>query len=88
MGVSSASGECHQHVMYAKGTEQDCRLEALFKRFQEYHITLRKEKYQLGMAEVKWFGHMYSKHGISEDPSKGEVIKAWLIPKDKTEVKP
>ena len=26
------------------------------------HITLQKEKCQLGMAELKWFSHIYSKH--------------------------
>ena len=70
-------------IVHGKGTEHDCRLEALFKRFQEYHITLQKEKCQLGMPEVKWFGHIYSKHGTSIDPSKVEVIKAWPKPKDK-----
>ena len=39
------------------------------------------------MAEVKWFGHIYSKHGMSADPSKVELIKAWPKPNDKTEVK-
>ena len=49
-------------VEHGKFTEHNCRLEALFKQFQEYHITLQKEKSQPGMAEVKWFGYIYSKH--------------------------
>lgn len=74
-------------VVHEKGTELECRLEALFKRFQEYTITLRKEKSQLGMAKVKWFGHIYSNHGISGKVSKVRVIKAWPRRKDKIEVK-
>lgn len=49
---------------YEKGTKHHCRLEALFKGFQEYHITIRKEECQLGMAESKWFGHISSKHDM------------------------
>ena len=73
--------------MHEKVTELECRLEALFKRFQEYTITLRKEKCQLGMAKVKWFGHIYSNHGISGELSKVGVVKAWPRRKDKIEVK-
>ena len=72
--------------MHGKDTEHDCRLELLFKKFQEYDIALWKEKCQLGMAEVKWFDHIYSKHDMSADPSKVESIKAWSKPKNKTEV--
>lgn len=74
-------------VLHEKGTEHDCRLKALFKWFQEYHITLWKEKCQLGITEVKWFGHIYYKCGMSAEPLKVEVIRAWPKPKDKTEVK-
>ena len=47
---------------------------------------VQKEYKKLGKAEVKWFGNIYSQYGISADPSKVELIKAWPTPKDKTEV--
>ena len=71
--------------MHEKDTEHDCRLKALFKKFQEYNIILRKEKCQLGIVQVKLFGHIYSKYGMSADPSKAEVINAWQKLKDKTD---
>ena len=34
-----------------------------------------------------WFGHIYSKQGMSPDPAKVDHIKAWPAPKNKDEVK-
>ena len=34
-----------------------------------------------------WFGHIYSKQGMSPDPAKVEHIKVWPAPKFKEEVK-
>ena len=74
-------------VVHGKGMEHDRKLEALFQRFQEYNITLRRAKCQLGMPQVKWFKHIYSKQGMSADPAKVEMIQAWPQPTDKSEVK-
>ena len=74
-------------VVHGKGREHDERLEAVFKRLMEYNITLRLEKCHLGKQEVKWFGNIYSKQGMSPDPEKVEAIKAWPRPLDKAEVK-
>jgi hypothetical protein len=54
---------------------------------EEFNITLRREKCKFGKREVKWFGHMYSELGMSVDPDRKEVIRAWEAPKDKKEVK-
>ena len=55
-------------VVHGQGKEHDVRLQALLERLQEYNITLRKEKCQFGVQEVKWFGHKYSKQGMAVDP--------------------
>ena len=34
-----------------------------------------------------WYGHIYSKQGISPDPAKVDHIKVWPAPKSKDEVK-
>ena len=34
-----------------------------------------------------WFGHIYSKQGMSPDPAKVDHIKAWPAPTSKDEVK-
>ena len=69
------------------GKSNDERLEAVLQRCEEYGITLRKEKCQFGKEEVKWFGHIYSKQGMSPDPEKVEAIRQWEAPKDKAGVK-
>ena len=62
-------------VVHGVGKEHDIRLEEVLKRLEEYGITLREEKCHLGVQEVKWFGMIYSKHGMSPDPEKVKIIK-------------
>ena len=103
MGTASASSECHarirqtvdglegiqqikdDRVVHGKGNQLDNRIEALFKRLIE--CPLKKEKCQLAKPQIKWFGHIFSKDGMSADPAKVKVIRAWTRPKDKSEVK-
>ena len=59
----------------------------MLARLAEYNITLRRDKCKLGQNSVKWFGHIFSKQGMSPDPEKVETIKQWPEPKDKSEVK-
>ena len=63
-------------VVHGKGKEHDANLEALFQRLLEYGIRLRKEKCKLGKQAIMWFGHIFSKQGMSPDPDKVEHIKA------------
>jgi len=85
-GVRRSKADQDDVVVHGKGMEHD-RLEALFQRLQECNITLRKAKCKLGMSQVKWFGHIYSKQGMSAAPAKVEMIQAWPRPTDKSEVK-
>ena len=57
--------------------EHDKRLLAVLHRFQEYGITLRKEKCKLGQPEVTWFCNVFHRQGMSPDPAKVDNIKAW-----------
>ena len=59
----------------------------MLKRFQEYNITLRRLKCRFGQPEVLWFGHIYSKQGMSPDPSKTKMIQNWPAPTSKSETK-
>ena len=74
-------------VVHGAGTEHDSRLQALLERLEEYNITLRREKCKFGVAEVKWFGHIYSKQGMAVDTERKQVIRDWKRPGDKKEVK-
>ena len=53
----------------------------------DHGVTLRPDKCKLGRPEVKWFGHIFSKAGMSPDPEKCATIKDWPSPKSKKEVK-
>ena len=74
-------------VVHGAGVEHDRRLEKLLKRLQEYNLTLRKRKCQFGVSQVRWFGNIYSEQGMSPDPDKVKMIKAWPRPEDKAGVK-
>ena len=74
-------------AIHGQGKEHDARLEALLTRFQEYGLTLRKEKCRFGVPEIKWFGQIFSEQGMSPDPDKVKAIKDWPAPTDKSEVK-
>ena len=74
-------------VVHGIGEEHDRRLDAVLKKFKEYNLTLRKEKCQFGVPEVKWFGNIYSKQGMSADPEKVEMMKSWPRPTSRAEVK-
>ena len=73
--------------IHGEGKEHDKRLLAVLHRFQEYGITLRREKCKLGQPEVTWFGNVFHKQGMSPDPAKVANIKDWPAPEDKAAVK-
>ena len=88
--ISGLEGVCQikdDIVVHGKQEQHDERLEKVFQRLMKYKLTLRPEKCKLGKPEVRWFGNIYSKQGMSPDPEKVEDIKAWTAPKDKSEVK-
>ena len=74
-------------VVHGKGREHDQNLRALLKRLHEYGIRLRREKCKFGKQAIIWFGHVFSKQGMSADSDKVAHIKAWPAPTNKEEVK-
>ena len=64
-------------MVHGKGQEHDDNLRALLKRLHEYGIRLRKEKCNFGQQSIMWFGHIFSKQGMSPDAEKVKYIKAW-----------
>ena len=71
-------------IVHGQGREHDDRLEKLLARLQQYGFTLRKEKCEFGVQQVLWFGHIFSKEGMSPDPEKVNHIRNWPPPKDKS----
>ena len=74
-------------IVHGKVREHNDNLRALLQRLYDYGIRLRKEKCKLGQQSVMWFGHIFSKQGMSPDPEKVRHIKAWPAPQSKDEVK-
>ena len=81
MGLSSGSSECHEKLrrvleglqgvvqikddIVVHGQDYDTILEVLLVRFEQFNITLRKEKCKLGKQEVNWFDHIFNNQGMS-----------------------
>ena len=68
-------------VVHGKEEVHDERLKIVLARLKEAGFTLREEKCKLGRPWVKWFGMVFSEHGISVDPDKAKVIVDWPAPK-------
>ena len=74
-------------LVHGKGGEHDESLRQVLTRFQKWGCTLRKDKCKLGKPEVTWFGHVFTRTGMSADPGKVATIQAWERPKAVKEVK-
>ncbi|XP_062610353.1 uncharacterized protein K02A2.6-like [Saccostrea cucullata] len=67
--------------------EHDKNLEAVFKRLEEKHLTLNKEKCEFNKTQIEFYGYVFSSEGISADPRKVDAIKNSEIPSNASEVR-
>ena len=74
-------------MVHGVGENHDVHLRNVLKMLRKNGITARPDKCDLGKSEVKWFGNIYSKHGMSTDPDKCKVIRDWPAPQSKSEAK-
>ena len=74
-------------IVHREGENHDENLRKVFPRLKEHNITLNREKCHTGLPQVKWFGMIYSKQGMSKDPEKMEQVSKWKPPTDKNGVK-
>ena len=49
----------------------------------ENNLILNSEKIQFKQSQVSFYGHIWSKHGISPDPKKIQALKHMEFPPDK-----
>lgn len=74
-------------IIHGVGKQHDASLRKVLGTLASNNIILRPHKCLLGKPEVKWFGNIYPKHGMSPDPEKCEVIKNCPAPKSCAEIK-
>ena len=74
-------------VVHGSKDTHDKYLKVVLDTLQKKGITLRPDKCKIKQTEVKWFGHIFSKAGMSPDPEKCEIIKDWPQPNNCKEVK-
>ena len=90
MVVAGCEGVCQikdDILVFGSGKEHDQRVRNVLDRFREAGLTLRREKCFLGQDEVKWFGMIYTRHGMTADPDKVAVIRDWPAPRTVRDVK-
>ena len=63
------------------------RVKLVLQRIRNSGMTLKKEKCQFGMTEVKFLGHLVSVQGIKPDPDKVSAIMALTPPTGKREAR-
>ena len=63
--------------------EHDRNFLAFMKKCLENNLTLNLEKIQFKQTQVSFYGHCWSKHWISPDPKKIQVLKHMEFPLDK-----
>lgn len=63
--------------------EHDETLKKVLQRAREKHVKFNKEKMQIGLAEVKYLGHVFAQNKITPDPKRIEAIKGLKHPTTK-----
>ena len=63
------------------------RLETVLQRLAKAKLKLKPSKCALLQSEVKYLGHVVSRHGVATDPEKVEAVKEWTTPRCQTELR-
>ncbi|XP_053395631.1 uncharacterized protein LOC128555874 [Mercenaria mercenaria] len=69
-------------LVYGKTREEhDANLRAVLQRSLEQGIRLNPDKLEVGQSQIRYFGHVISKQGLSPDPDKVSAIREMPIRK-------
>ena len=63
--------------------ENDRNFLAFIEKYMSNNLSLNSEKIQFKQSQVSFYGHCWSKHGISPDPKKIEALTHVEFPPDK-----
>ena len=67
--------------------EHDRNFLAFMEKYMRNNLTLNVEKIQLKQPQVSFYGHCWSKQGISPDPKKIEALNHMKFPLDKETIR-
>lgn len=66
--------------------EHDMNLRAVLQRAQDKGIKLNADKLEVGVSEVRYFGHIISADGLRVDPAKVSAISQMKAPSNRAEL--
>ena len=84
IGMEGVTGIADDMVIAGRDEmEHDRNFLAFMEKCMENNLTLNLEKIQFKQTQVSFYGHCWSKHGISPDPKKIQALKHMESPLDK-----
>ena len=84
IGMEGITGIADDMVIAGKDEmEHDRYFLAFMEKCKENNLTLNSEKIQFKQTQVSFYGHCWSKHGISPDPKKIQALKHMEFPPDR-----
>ena len=87
-GLSGVKNMSDDIIVYGNTTEDhNANLNAVLERLESHGVKLNQDKCQFACQEVKFYGHIFSKKGLSPDPKKVEALVNAEPPKNAKEVK-
>ena len=88
IGMEGVTGIANEMIIAGKDEmEHDRNFLAFMEKCMENNLTLNSEKIQFKQSQVSFYGHIWSKHGISPDPKKIQALKYMEFPPDKETMK-
>lgn len=66
--------------------EHDRNLRKVLIRSKERCVKINKDKLEVGVTKVKYFGHLLTSEGVGPDPDKVSAVREMKPPKDKSEL--
>lgn len=66
--------------------EHDRNLRKVLIRSKERGVKLNKDKLEVGVTKVKYFGHLLTSEGVGPDPDKVSAVREMKPTKDKSEI--
>ena len=81
IGMEGVTGIADDMIIAGKEEmEHNRNFLAFMEKCMENNLTLNSEKFQFKQSQRSFYGHIWSKHGISPDPKRIQVLKHMEFP--------